>query len=351
MANLSHGNEVAMGITEWQLDQVYPPSPARPGAPHIEVALTPEDWNRGLREDARVGLGSTPKELSPKWLYDERGSDLFEQITQLPEYYPTRRERQILETRADELAILSRADTLVELGSGSSAKTRLLLDALRRRGTLDRFVPFDVSEATLRSAARQLSRDYPELALHGVVGDFERHLDRIPPVGRRLFAFLGGTLGNLKPEARAAFYHRLHAVMSPGDTLLLGTDLLKDERRLFAAYNDAAGVTARFNLNVLSVLNRELGARFEAAKFHHLARFDPTDRWIEMLLISREAQTIAVPALGLTVAFEEGEALRTEVSTKFTPEQVTGELSSAHFAMVGFWIDDRGDFALSLWRR
>ena len=247
----------------------------------IDVHLAP-DWLRSaLRADVAEGLTASPKELPPKWFYDERGSELFDEITRLPEYYPTRCERAILTERAPEIAALSGADTLVELGSGTSEKTRLLLDACVAgggRGRLRRFIPFDVSEATLRQAATAVAGEYPTVDVHAVCGDFDHHLGTIPRGGRRLVAFLGGTIGNLDPKQRAEFLAALSANLAPGDGLLLGTDLVKDPARLVAAYDDAAGVTAAFNRNVLAVVNRELDADFDVDRFGHVARWDDGGR-------------------------------------------------------------------------
>ena len=317
-------------------------------APRVDVWLRPEALKRALHEEVRAGLTRAPKELSPKWLYDAHGSELFEEITRLPEYYPTRREREILTARAGTIAERSGADTLIELGAGFSTKTRLLLDALQDKGGLVRFVPFDVSESALRSAAERLSEEYPGVQLHGVVGDFDHHLHHLPRGGRRLIAFLGGTIGNFKPAERARFLSTVAAGMGPDDLFLLGTDLLKDEARLNLAYNDSAGVTAAFNLNVLSVLNRELGANFDLAGFTHLARFDREARWIEMLLCSTRRQRVEVPGLELSLSFEEGERIRTEVSAKFSVDQVGAELGAAGLSLVDFWTDSVGDFGLSL---
>ncbi|WP_257457827.1 L-histidine N(alpha)-methyltransferase [Archangium lipolyticum] len=330
-----------MAWTGWGLER----SPVR-----VEVHVRPGDARRALHLEVLAGLceEDRPKELSPKWLYDERGSQLFDEITRLPEYYPTRREREILVAHAGDIAHASGADTLIELGSGSSEKTRLLLNAMRREGKLRRFVPFDVSEAFLRQAARTVAGEYPGLFVHAVVGDFERHLGRLPTGGRRLVAFLGGTIGNLKPVERARFYAELAAGLEPGEGLLLGTDLLKDRERLFAAYNDSAGVTAEFNRNVLKVLNRELGADFEPETFEHLAPFDEENGWVEMRLISTRAQAVRLPALGRYVNFAEGEVLRTEVSCKFRLEQVEAELAQAGLRLEERWTDAAGDFALSL---
>jgi L-histidine Nalpha-methyltransferase len=314
----------------------------------IDRHLTDDDVARALRADVRRGLTSTPKELPPKWFYDSRGSELFEEITRLPEYYPTRTERAILVAHADAIAKAADADTLVELGSGSSEKTRLLLDAMTHHGLLERYVPVDVSSSALTAAADALHGDYPKLAVHGVVADFDRHFDQIPTEGRRLVAFLGGTIGNFGPVARVQFLSRLRASMRDGDALLLGTDLVKSPDRLIPAYDDASGVTAEFNRNVLRVINRELQADFDPAAFDHVARWDPDEEWIEMRLRSTRAQTVHVGALDLTVEFEAGEEMRTEISAKFRPLRVKTELRSAGLALAGWWTDEAEDFALSL---
>lgn len=315
----------------------------------VDVHLGPADLRRALEADVRAGLTATPKELPPKYFYDDRGSELFDAITRLPEYYPTRAERAILEAHADAIAAASCADTLVELGSGTSEKTRLLLDALARAGTLDAFVPFDVSEATLRAAADAVATEYG-VAVHAVVGDFERHLDRIPGGGRRMVAFLGGTIGNLAPPARAAFLAEIAAGLGPDDTFLLGTDLVKDPARLVAAYDDDAGVTAAFNRNVLHVIDRSLHADFDAEAFVHEARWNADEEWIEMWLRTDVARTVHVRDLDLTVDFAPGEAVRTEISAKFRRSRVEDELAAAGLVLDRWWTDPAGDFALSLAR-
>lgn len=317
-------------------------------SPHIEVHLTPEDLAAALRSDVRAGLGSRPRELPAKWFYDERGCALFEEITRLPEYYPTRREREILAREADEIARLTEADTLVELGSGTSEKTRLLLDAMAATGQLNRIVLFDVSEPTIRAAAAALAEEYPEVEVHGVVGDFERHLHHLPVGGRRLVAFLGGTIGNLGPVERKWFLGDLTAGMVPGDALLLGTDLVKDTARLEAAYDDAAGVTAAFNRNVLVRLNRELGADFEIEQFAHEARFDPDKGWVDIRLRALSPQTVSVTSLAITVELDAGETIRTEISTKFRREVVEAEIASAGLELAQWWTDEARDYAVSL---
>ena len=316
--------------------------------PRVDVYLTSDDLRTALRSDADRGLRATPKDIPPKWFYDTRGSQLFDDITRLPEYYPTRCERAILVARASEIASVTRADTLVELGSGTSDKTRILLDALRDEGTINRFVPFDVSEQTLRDAAAAVNRDYPDLAVHAVVGDFEHHLASIPGGGRRLVAFLGGTIGNLLPSTRADFLLEIAKGLGPDDHLLLGLDLVKDIDRLEAAYDDGQGVTAEFNKNVLTVMNRELDANFDTERFEHVAVFDKTNARIEMRLRALDAHTVQVRALALSVPFAAGEEMRTEVSAKFTREQVAEELAAAGMQLTRWWTDPDGDFALLL---
>jgi L-histidine N-alpha-methyltransferase len=315
----------------------------------IDVHLDQRDMERALRRDVQHGLTSAPKMLPPKWFYDDRGSELFDEITRLPEYYPTRREREILEHRAPEIATASGADTLVELGSGTSTKTRLLLDALRDAGQLRRFVPFDCSAATLRTAGESISSAYPSATVHAVVGDFDRHLSLLPhDGGHRLVAFLGGTIGNFVPTDRAKFLNELAGGLEPGEHLLLGTDLVKDRSRLVAAYDDAAGVTAAFNRNVLHVINQSLGANFTPERFDHVALWDDDQEWIEMRLRSRGAQHVVVSDLDLEVSFDDGEEMRTEISAKFRRERVESELAAAGFELVHWWTDHAGDFALSL---
>jgi L-histidine N-alpha-methyltransferase len=315
----------------------------------VDTHLDERDMDRALRNDVYLGLTATPKVLPPKWFYDDRGSQLFDAITRLPEYYPTRREREILERRSAEIASASKADTLVELGSGTSTKTRLLLDALRDTGRLRRFVPFDCSERTMCAAGASISAAYPGVEVHAVVGDFERHLSLLPRSGgRRLVAFLGGTIGNLEPAERAKFLSELAGGLDDGEHLLLGTDLVKDRSRLVAAYDDASGVTAEFNRNVLHVINRELGANFAPDRFDHLALWNDDYEWIEMRLRSRDVQLVQVDALDLEIGFAAGEEMRTENSAKFRRERVQLELASAGFEIVRWWTDRAGDFALSL---
>lgn len=314
----------------------------------LEIHLEEQDLGRSLREDVRTGLTAEEKWLPPKWFYDARGSELFEEITRLPEYYPTRAERAVLAERAATIAELTGAKTLIELGSGSSEKTRLLLDAFTRRGGLGTFVPLDVSVSALRQSTAEIAADYPGLRVRGIVGDFTRHLDRLPTGGRRLVLFLGGTIGNLLPAERARFLAAMRAALEPGDWLLIGTDLVKDPAVVVPAYDDAAGVTAEFNRNVLRVVNRELGADFDPAGFAHVALWDAEREWIEMRLRARRPMRVRV--LDLTVTFAEGEELRTEVSAKFRPEGIAAELGSARFAAHDFWTDPAGLFGVTLAR-
>ncbi|CAN3131281.1 L-histidine N(alpha)-methyltransferase [Mycobacterium sp. smrl_JER01] len=314
----------------------------------LENYLAADAADAALRRDVRNGLTQHPKTLPPKWFYDSVGSDLFDQITRLPEYYPTRAEAQILRNRASEIAEASGADTLVELGSGTSEKTRTLLDALRDRGALRRFIPFDVDAGILEAAGSAIEAEYPGVEVAAVCGDFEEHLGKIPAVGRRLVAFLGSTIGNLTPEPRARFLASVAELMQPGDTLLLGTDLVKDTGRLIRAYDDSAGVTARFNRNVLAVVNRELGADFDVDSFEHVARWNAAEERIEMWLRATRAQRVHLEALALDVDFIEGEQILTEVSCKFRPSGVDRELGAAGLRRTHWWTDDAGDFGLSL---
>jgi L-histidine N-alpha-methyltransferase len=338
---------------------------------HVERRLPADFLADSLRADALTGLTATPKWLPPKWFYDAAGSELFEKITALPEYYPTRAEREILQAWAPQIAAASGATTLVELGSGSSEKTRLLIDALRRAGTLRRYVPVDVSEQALLAAASALFSDYPGLEVSGVVSDFEEYLgpeaardggpagggaadgragDGRAGDGPRLIAFLGSTIGNLLPDQRASFLAHIRSGLADGDALLLGTDLVKDPSVLVAAYDDEAGVTAAFNKNVLSVLNHELGADFDPDSFEHVAVWDAEREWIEMRLRATTQQTVHLPVIDLTVDFAASEEMRTEVSAKFRRDGVRQELAAAGFTLDHWWTDREGRFGLSLAR-
>ena len=314
----------------------------------IDVHLSPEEVRRQMRADALTGLRGREKSIPPVWFYDERGSRLFEVITQLPEYYPTRAERALLEEHAASIAELSKADTLVELGAGACDKTRVLLSALQETGSLARYVPFDVSDEFLRGAATTLSEEFDTLDVHVVIGDFHHHLAEIPTEGRRMVAFLGGTIGNLTPDQRARFLFDLNCTMSSDDSLLIGTDLVKDPRRLVAAYDDAAGVTADFNRNVLHVLNEQLGGDFDPELFRHVALWNEDEQWIEMRLRAQEPTEVSLTGAGITVQFDEGEDLLTEISAKFTPERVERELTQAGFVVEGIWGAEDGEFLLSL---
>lgn len=309
---------------------------------------TASDLAKALRRDVQHGLTQSPKTLPPKWFYDARGSDLFDQITRLPEYYPTRTEASILQDRAADIAAASGADTLVELGSGTSEKTRLLLDAMRDSGALKRFIPFDVDPSVLRDAAGALHAEYPDIEIEVVCGDFEQDLGTVPKVGRRMVVFLGSTIGNLTAQPRAEFLAALADSMQPGDSLLLGTDLVKDVGRLVRAYDDSAGVTAAFNRNVLAVVNRELDADFDLDAFDHVARWNPEQERIEMWLRSTADQRVRIAQLDLTVDFAAGEEMLTEVSSKFRPEGVEAELAAAGLRRTHWWSDGAGDFGLSL---
>ncbi len=312
------------------------------------VQAHPGRYLESLRADVRAGLSATPKGLPPKYFYDERGSELFDEITRLPEYYLTRAETSILTARAAEIAELSGCESLVELGSGTSAKTALLLRALLDRGTLQEFVPLDVDPAVLTEATQTLAATYPGLWIAPFVGDFERDLGAIPSGGRRMIVFIGSTIGNLEPAARASFLRQVAAALQPGDTFLLGTDLVKDAGRLLRAYDDAAEVTAEFNRNVLAVVNRELAADFDVAQFHHVALWNAASEWIEMRLQSTREQRVTIGELDLTVSFAAGEQLRTEISAKFRPERLRAELAAAGLATTRFWTDRDGDFGLTL---
>jgi L-histidine N-alpha-methyltransferase len=314
----------------------------------IDVHLSPEDVHTQMRADALLGLQGVQKSIPPVWFYDERGSRLFEEITQLAEYYPTRAERALLEAYAPDIAGLAKADTLVELGAGACDKTRVLLSALEEAGTLTRYVPFDVSDEFLRSAADTLSAEFTTLDIHLVIGDFHHHLAEIPSDGRRMVAFLGGTIGNLDPAQRDRFLFDLNCTMSSDDSLLLGTDLVKDRARLVSAYDDAAGVTAAFNRNVLHVLNQQLGGNFDPDRFRHVALWNEDEQWIEMRLRAEEACEVFLTEAGINVRFEEGEDVLTEISSKFTPARVEAELDRAGFVIEEMWGAEEGEFLLTL---
>src|SRR5436305_4410535 len=319
-------------------------------------AITIESWlseadERCLANDVLDGLTRPFKEIPPKHFYDSRGSELFERICDLPEYYPTRTEMAILEASA--AAIVDEADPveLVELGSGATAKARLLLDAMAAGPGAQRYLPVDVSERVVREAAVELVDDYDGLEVHGVVGDFQRHLDRIPAKpdgGARLVALLGGTIGNFPPGSRRALLRDVAALLGPGDHFLLGTDLVKDPEVIEAAYDDAAGVTAEFNRNVLHVMNRELDADFDPDAFDHVAFFDRRREWVEMRLRARRPMTVHIADLDLQLEFAAGEDLRTEISAKFTRQRLERDYAAAGLELRGWYTDPEELFAVTL---
>jgi L-histidine N-alpha-methyltransferase len=324
-----------------------------PGTPQItmDVHLPPGGPLSGMAADVRAGLTKPFKELSPRYFYDERGSELFVRITELPEYYPTRCEREILELHAAEICSAAGGPaTLIELGSGSAAKTRVLLDAMRDSGSLSAYAPVDISEQITRDTAEAIASEYG-IAVHGLVCDFERDLERIPLRGPRVIALLGGTIGNFEPAQRASFLARVANLLGDDDHFLLGTDLVKDRTRLEDAYNDSQGVTAEFNKNVLAVLNDRLGCNFDLDSFEHVAFWDEENLWMDIRLRSLARQVIDISALGMQVAFDRGEEMRTEISTKFAREGLTGIYAESGLEMAGWWTDPEGLFALSLARR
>jgi L-histidine Nalpha-methyltransferase len=323
---------------------------SRPDAVVVESWLSQSD-ERSLAFDALDGLTRPFKEIPPKHFYDARGSRLFEQICELPEYYPTRTETAILTRRAAE--IVAGAGELVELGAGACDKARILLDAMDEAGTLARYVPLDVSQTVIEEAAAALVEDYDGLRVHGVVGDFERHLDKVPESDgvARIVALLGGTIGNFPPGSRRRLLGRIAALLGPCDRLLLGTDLVKDPRVIEAAYDDDAGVTAEFNRNVLHVINRDLGADFHPESFEHIAFFDRRNEWIEMRLRATRPMSVYVSALDLRIEFGAGEELRTEISAKFTRARLEADLAAAGMELERWLTDPDGLFALSLARR
>jgi L-histidine N-alpha-methyltransferase len=311
--------------------------------PSAAIAASPD-----LYGATRLSLLAAPKELPAVWLYDERGSQLYEEITRLPEYYLPRREAEILRARSALIAERSRTRTLVELGSGNSRNTRFLLDALS--GTLERFVPFDVSERTLRTSAQEIGSAYPAISVEPIAGDFERDLGALPGSGPRLVAFLGSTIGNLYPEQRARFLRTLGSELREDDQLLLGLDLVKDAVRLQAAYDDRRGVTEAFVRNALDAVNRELDATFEQRQFTYEPRWEPGNEWMDIGLRASQAHSVSVRRLGLELGFDQGERLRVEVSSKFRRSRFEAELERAGFNVEAWWTDEAGDFAVVLAR-
>jgi len=314
----------------------------------IAVHLDPGELVDQLANDIQDGLRSIPKSLPPKYFYDARGSELFDEITRLEEYYPTRAESQILQSQSAQIASLTQAQTLIEIGSGTSEKTRLLMKALSGAGTLQQFIPFDVDPAVLEGASTAVAEEFPGVNVLPVVGDFERHLDKLPRSPRRLMVFLGSTIGNLAPRQRADFLADVRRGLAAGDAFLLGVDLVKSPERLVAAYDDSRGVTAEFNKNVLSVINRQLTADFDLAAFDHVALWDAGQEWIEMRLRSVRDQSVHISALDLDVEFGAGEEMRTEISAKFRRGRLSEELAAAGLRLTQWWTDPAGDFALSL---
>jgi L-histidine N-alpha-methyltransferase len=316
----------------------------------VDVHLPEGGPLSGIAADVRMGLSAPFKELPPKYFYDERGSQLFEQITELPEYYPTRAERAILSARAAEIVDAAGTSILIELGSGSAAKTHCLFDAMRDASSLEAYVPVDISEEITRDTAVRLIGEYDGLRVHGVVCDYETHLERIPREPGGLIAFLGGTIGNFHPQVRRSFLARIASLMYREDRFLLGTDLVKDRARLEAAYNDSAGITSEFNKNVLHVLNRELGADFVPPDFKHRAFWDEINSWMDIRLRSLTEQTVTIPAIEMKVEFAEAEEMRTEISAKFTRDQLEAIYCEAGLEIVEWWTDPEDLFALSLAR-
>jgi len=327
-------------------------SPATTDRISVEVHLPPGGPLSGMAADVRAGLTRPFKELSPRYFYDERGSQLFEDITELPEYYPTRCEREILETRSTEICEAANSPaTLIELGSGSAQKTMVLLNAMLDAGCLETYCPVDISEEITRDTAERIAAEYDGIAVRGLVCDFELDLERIPVAAPRVIALLGGTIGNFEPQQRSGFLHRISNLLGPEDRFLLGTDLVKDRQTLEAAYNDSQGVTADFNKNVLSVLNRELAADFDSDSFEHVARWDDENLWVDIRLRSLSNQVVKVASLDMLVPFATGEEMRTEISTKFARPGLEGIYTEAGLELTDWWTDADGLFALSLARR
>jgi L-histidine N-alpha-methyltransferase len=314
----------------------------------IDVILDEEERRASLYDKTFWTLRQSPREIPAVWLYDERGSQLFDEITRLPEYYPTRCEREILAQRAQEIAEQTGADTLVELGSGTSDKTRLLLDALTGAGTLERFVPLDVSEETLRASAHSVAEEYTSIGIHAIVADFERHLSALPDGERRLVAFLGGTIGNLDPAHRGKFLASVAALLQPQDAFLLGVDLVKDVARIEGAYNDPRGVTEAFVRNGFAAVNRALGADFSSERFDFSATWSPTEEWMDIGFFARSAHNVTIPELEVVIPFASGEYLRFEISGKFRRERLDSELRAAGLQVDAWWTDRNREFAVLL---
>lgn len=306
--------------------------------------------NRRIRlYDATANsLQADPKELPTLWLYDERGSRLYDEITRLPAYYLPRREREILSEHAKAIASRTHARTLIELGAGSAANTRVLLDALNGGETLERFVPLDVSEEALRRSAQAIALAYPRIVVDPLVADFERDLQLLPDGRPRLLALLGSTIGNLPASRRSAFLRNLAANLAEDDAFLVGVDLVKDAARLQAAYNDHEGVTETFIRNALAAVNRELDATFDQHRFAYEAHWDSEHEWMDIGLRARNAHTVSIRALELEVSFDEGEPLRVEISSKFRRHRFEHELDLAGLRVEAWWTDPAHDFAIVL---
>ncbi len=303
-----------------------------------------------MAREVRASLLLPLPELPSKYFYDDRGSRLFEEITRLPEYYPTRTEIGILERIAPAVLALAHPRELVELGSGSGRKIRLLLDAARRQGTR-RLVFFDINEAFVRDSLARLRADYPGLVGRGIVGDFSVGLAPLGPGGGRLLLFLGGTIGNFHPDVVPPFFADASRHLAPGDCFLVGVDLVKDVARLEAAYNDSRGVTAEFNRNILRVMNRRLGANFVPEAWDHVAFFDRERAWIEMRLRASSAQAVRVPAAGVVREFARGDEIRTEISCKYTRGTLEAMLAGSALSLERWFTDAESLFALALLRR
>jgi len=296
-------------------------------------------------------LERSPREIPSKHLYDERGSLLFERICELPEYYQTRTEKAILERNADRIIEESRARELVEIGAGAATKTRVLLRAMERQGLLERYLPIDVDVAMLERVAAELTREFPRLAVHGIGADFDHSLERLPPGPRRLVAFLGSTIGNLRPEDQAPELLRsIRSRMRSGDRFLLGVDLIKDRARLEAAYNDASGVTAAFSGNIWNAVNRLADADFDSAAFRHRAFWDQRNEWMDIRQVARRAQHVRLRALDLALDIAAGEEIRTEISAKYDRPKAEALLAAGRFELVEWITDDENLFALALAR-
>jgi len=335
------------------MNGVRPPGGRRRDPRAIVRAASSDRALETMAAEVRAGLLRRPlRELPCKYFYDERGSALFERITELPEYYPTRTETQILAAHAADIVEAVAARELAELGSGSGRKIRFFLDAMRRRSRLESVVLLEIAEAYLHESVAQLQADYPEARVRGVVGDFVHDL---PALGRsgggRLLLFLAGTVGNLHPDALPAFFGRAACTLAPGDGFLVGVDLVKDPARLHAAYNDAAGVTAEFNRNILRVLNARLSGDLRPADFEHVAFYDPERQWIEMRLRARRPVRAWLRLAGLELRLSAGEEIRTELSCKYTRETFERRLAGSGLVIERWLTDPERLFACVLLRR